>query len=44
MISIAEECENTPEVVLQAPHTTRISRLDEVQAARKPILRWKPGA
>src|SRR5690349_9335884 len=44
MRSIAEECENTPEVVLQAPHTTRISRLDEVQAARKPILRWKPGA
>ncbi len=44
MRSIAEECENTPEVVLQAPHTTRISRLDEVQAARKPILRWKPQA
>ena len=42
MRSIAEECEKNPESVLEAPHTTRISRLDEVTAARKPILRWKP--
>jgi glycine dehydrogenase subunit 2 len=42
MRSIAEECENTPQVVLDAPHTTRISRLDEVTAARKPVLRWRP--
>ena len=42
MRSIAEECEKDPELVLQAPHTTRVSRLDEVQAARKPVLRWKP--
>ena len=26
------------------PHTTRISRLDEATAARKPVLRWKPQA
>jgi glycine dehydrogenase subunit 2 len=44
MKSIAEECENTPEVVLNAPHTTRIGRLDETRAARQPILRWKPQA
>ncbi len=25
-----------------APHTTPISRPDEVRAARKPILRWSP--
>ena len=25
----------------RAPHTTRIGRLDEVAAARKPVLRWK---
>jgi glycine dehydrogenase subunit 2 len=31
-------------MVLAAPHTTRVSRLDEVGAARKPILRWKPNA
>jgi glycine dehydrogenase subunit 2 len=27
-----------PEVIRSAPHTTRLSRLDEVTAARKPIL------
>jgi len=42
MKSIAEEAEQTPEIVKTAPHTTRIRRLDEVAAARKPILRWKP--
>jgi glycine dehydrogenase subunit 2 len=28
-------------VVLDAPHSTRVSRLDETAAARKPVLRWK---
>ena len=42
MKSIADECEKAPDVVLEAPHSTRVSRLDEVAAARKPILRWKP--
>lgn len=42
MKDIAEEVEEHPEVVLEAPHNTRISRLDETMAARKPILRWKP--
>jgi glycine dehydrogenase subunit 2 len=42
MRNIAEECEKTPEVVQNAPHSTRISRLDEVAAARRPVLRWKP--
>ncbi len=41
MRNIAEECEKTPELVINAPHNTRISRLDEVAAARKPVLRWK---
>ena len=41
MRSIAREVEETPEVVKSAPHSTRVSRLDEVAAARKPILRWK---
>ena len=44
MKSVAEEAEKEPEIVLGAPHTTRLSRLDEVSAARKPILRWKPQA
>jgi glycine dehydrogenase subunit 2 len=42
MRSIAREVEENPELVKTAPHSTRVSRLDEVQAARKPILRWKP--
>jgi glycine cleavage system P protein (glycine dehydrogenase) subunit 2 len=42
MRSIAREVEETPELVKSAPHSTRVSRLDEVQAARKPILRWRP--
>jgi glycine dehydrogenase subunit 2 len=42
MLAIAEEAEKDPTVLLEAPHSTRLSRLDEVQAARKPVLRWKP--
>ncbi|HVU45505.1 MAG TPA: aminomethyl-transferring glycine dehydrogenase subunit GcvPB [Terracidiphilus sp.] len=42
MRSIAHEVEENPELVKTAPRSTRVSRLDEVQAARKPILRWKP--
>jgi glycine dehydrogenase subunit 2 len=41
MISIAEEIEQNPELVLQAPHSTRTRRVDEVTAARRPIVRWK---
>ena len=41
MRSIAKEVEEQPELVKSAPHSTRVSRLDEVQAARKPILRWR---
>lgn len=41
MKSIAEEAESNPDLLHHAPHTTRLKRLDEVQAARRPILRWK---
>ncbi len=44
MRSIAAEVEEDPQLVLDAPHTTRVSRLDEVAAARKPVLRWKPAS
>jgi glycine dehydrogenase subunit 2 len=44
MKSIAAEVEEDAKTVLDAPHCTRVSRLDETTAARKPILRWKPGA
>jgi glycine dehydrogenase subunit 2 len=40
MKSIAREVDEDPELVKTAPHTTRVSRLDETAAARKPVLRW----
>jgi glycine dehydrogenase subunit 2 len=42
MISIAKEVESDPQLVKNAPYGTRTSRVDEVTAARKPVLRWKP--
>src|SRR5579883_2985734 len=42
MRSIAAEIEADPQLVKTAPHSTRTTRVDEVGAARKPILRWKP--
>ncbi len=41
MQSIAQEADSNPELLREAPHTTRVRRLDEVQAARHPILRWR---
>jgi glycine dehydrogenase subunit 2 len=34
--------EESPELLHEAPHSTIISRPDEVQAARKPIMKWTP--
>jgi len=42
MREIARECEESPEIVLGAPHTTPVRRVDEVGAARNLVLRWKP--
>jgi len=41
MIAIAREVETDPQFVLKAPYHTRTPRVDEVAAARKPIVRWK---
>jgi len=41
MRAIAREAEETPELIKSAPHVTPVGRLDEVRAARQPILRWK---
>jgi glycine dehydrogenase subunit 2 len=38
MIRIAKEAEENPELVLNAPYTTAVTRLDETTAARKPVL------
>jgi glycine dehydrogenase subunit 2 len=42
MIDICKEIETSPELVTRAPHDTRTRKVDEVAAARKPVLRWKP--
>jgi glycine dehydrogenase subunit 2 len=42
MNDIAQESIDDPQLVIDAPHSTRIGRLDEATAARKPVLRWKP--
>ena len=39
--SIAQE---DPAMLHDAPHTTPISRPDEVKAAKSPVLKWKPEA
>jgi len=44
MRAIAREAEEDPEVVLKAPHTTPVRRVDEVAAARRLVLRWRPKA
>lgn len=38
MIQIAGEAATDPELVLNAPYTTAVKRLDEATAARKPVL------
>jgi glycine dehydrogenase subunit 2 len=40
MLQIANEAENNPEIVQEAPHHTVVKRMDETTAARKPILRY----
>ena len=42
--AIDDEATAEPALVRDAPHTTPVSRLDEATAARRPMLRWTPGA
>jgi len=43
MIQIAKEAEENPELVINAPYTTVVKRLDETLAARKPVLNCSCG-
>jgi len=43
MIQISNEAKDNPEIVQEAPHSTIVSRMDETQAARKPVLSYKKG-
>jgi glycine dehydrogenase subunit 2 len=40
MIKIAEEAEKNPEILLSAPHITKIKRADDVLAVKRPILHY----
>ena len=39
LLQIAEEARKDPELLHEAPQHTPVRRLDEVQAARKPVLK-----
>ena len=41
MIKIKKEAEENPELVKTAPHTTPVTRLDNVKAARQPDIKWR---
>jgi len=43
MIQIAKEAKTDPELLHSAPHMTPVSRLDEVRAARQPVLQCLKG-
>jgi glycine dehydrogenase subunit 2 len=42
MKAIAREAHETPQLLADAPSVTRLGRLDEARAARKPVTRWRP--
>lgn len=41
MKAIAQEAEENPDIVVNAPQNTAVRRLDETGAARKPVVKWK---
>jgi glycine dehydrogenase subunit 2 len=40
MISISKEARENPKLLKMAPYTTQVRRLDEVKAARNPVLKY----
>ncbi|MCG8589903.1 MAG: aminomethyl-transferring glycine dehydrogenase subunit GcvPB [Proteobacteria bacterium] len=44
LLEIEREAREDPESVKTAPHATRLGRLDETRAARRPVLRWDPAS
>ncbi|MGC8931700.1 MAG: aminomethyl-transferring glycine dehydrogenase subunit GcvPB [Candidatus Methanodesulfokora sp.] len=41
MRKVAEEAREKKELLLSAPHSTSVGRLDEARASRQPILSWR---
>ncbi|HEY89114.1 MAG TPA: glycine dehydrogenase subunit 2 [Thermoflexia bacterium] len=42
LLKIAVEARETPELLQEAPHNAPVRRMDEIRAARQPILRYVP--
>ncbi len=40
LLQIKQEAQEKPEFVTSAPHTTLVSRLDDIRAVRKPVLKY----
>ena len=40
MKELADQAKKAPEKLKAAPYTTPVRRLDEAQAARRPVLKW----
>jgi glycine dehydrogenase subunit 2 len=43
MLTIAREAQETPELLKEAPHSRPVQRLDEVRAAKQPVLKYAFG-
>jgi glycine dehydrogenase subunit 2 len=43
MKRIAQEARENPDLLRSAPHHPKVTRMNEVKAAREPNLRWRPG-
>src|SRR5262249_49172310 len=43
MLAIAREAAESPELLREAPHERPVKRLDEVRAAKQPVLRYDFG-
>jgi glycine cleavage system P protein (glycine dehydrogenase) subunit 2 len=41
MLAIAREAAESPEVLKEAPHSRPVKRLDEVRAAKQPVLKYQ---
>jgi len=40
MINISKEAKESPQLLKKAPYNTVVRRLDEVRAARNPVLKY----
>ena len=41
MLEIAREAAEQPELLREAPHVRPVKRLDEVRAAKRPVVRYR---